>query len=29
MQRLTVYKHEWNGVVVHVFLEEKYLGSDI
>lgn len=29
MQRLTVYKHEWDGVVLHVFLEEKYLGSDI
>lgn len=29
MRSLTVYKHEWNGVVLHVFLEEKYLGSDI
>ena len=29
LQCLTIYKHEWDGVVLHVFLEEKYLGSDI
>jgi hypothetical protein len=29
MQHLTIYEHEWNGVVLHVFLEEKYSGSDI
>jgi hypothetical protein len=29
LQRLTIYRHEWDGVVLHVFLEEKCLGSDI
>lgn len=26
---LYIYKRERGGVVLHVFLEEKYLGSDI
>jgi hypothetical protein len=24
-----IYEHEWDGVMPHVFLEERYLGSDI